>query len=182
VADPAAITYANALYDAAQEANRLDQVRKDLSAFTRALAENRSLARALFNPSFPAEAKRRIIAQVCAGADEIVPKALIVLLENGRFTLIVDLEQAYVERYEREQRELSITVTTAIEIDDAKAADLGKRLEAATGQRVTIERRVDPAILGGIILRMRDRLVDASIRTQLDELRRSLRSVRIPSS
>ena len=104
------------------------------------------------------------------------------LLENGRFTLIVDLDQAYDERYEREQRELSITVTTAIEIDDAKAADLGKRLEAATGQRVTIDRRVDPAILGGIILRMRDRLVDASVRTQLDELRRSLRSVRIPSS
>ena len=144
--------------------------------------ETRSLARALFNPSFPSEAKRRIITQICAGADELVPKALIVLLENGRFTLIVDLNQAYRRAYQREQRELSITVTTAIEIDDAKAADLGKRLEAATGQRVTIDRRVDPAILGGIILRMRDRLVDASVRTQLDELRRSLRSVRIPSS
>ena len=66
------------------------------------------------------------------------------LLDNGRFTLLVDLEQAFVERYEREQRELSITVTTAIEIDDAKAADLGERLEAATGQRITIERRRRP--------------------------------------
>jgi F-type H+-transporting ATPase subunit delta len=181
-ADSAGLAYANALYEAAQDANRLDKVRKDLSAFTNALAQNRSLARALFNPSFPHEAKRRIITQICAGADELVPKALIVLLENGRFTLIVDLEQAFLERFEREQRELSITVTTAIAIDDAKAADLGKRLEAATGQKVTIERRVDPAILGGIVLRMRDRLVDASVRTQLEELRRSLRTVRLPSS
>jgi F-type H+-transporting ATPase subunit delta len=181
-ADPAALAYANALYEAAADVNRLDKVRKDLSAFVRALAENPSLARALFNPSFPLEAKRRIIAQICTGADELVPKSLNVLLDNGRFTLLVDLEQAYVERYEREQRELSIVVTTAIAIDDAKAADLGKRLEAATGQKITIDRRVDPAILGGIVLRMRDRLVDASVRTQLEELRRSLRSVRIPSS
>jgi F-type H+-transporting ATPase subunit delta len=182
VADPAALAYANALYDAAEEAGRLDKVRKDLHAFVRALAENPRLARALFNPSFPPEAKRRIIAQICTGADELVPKALIVLLENGRFTLLVDLDQAFVERYEREQHELAITVTTAIEIDDAKAAELGKRLEEATGQRITINRRVDPAILGGIVLRMRDRLVDASVRTQLEELRRSLRTVRLPSS
>ncbi len=182
MADPAALAYANALYDAAEDAGRLDKVRKDLHAFVRALAENPRLARALFNPSFPPEAKRRIIAQICTGADELVPKALIVLLDNGRFTLLVDLDEAFVERYEREQRELAITVTTAIEIDDAKAAELGKRLEEATGQRITINRRVDPAILGGIVLRMRDRLVDASVRTQLEELRRSLRTVRLPSS
>jgi F-type H+-transporting ATPase subunit delta len=180
--DPAALAYANALYDAAEDAKHLDKVRKDLTSFVRALAENLPLARALFNPSFPVEAKRRIITQICTGADELVPKALIVLLDNGRFNLVVDLQQGFDERYEREQRELTVTLTTAIEIDDAKAADVGKRLEQATGQRITIHRRVDPAILGGVILRMRDRLVDASVRTQLDELHRSLRTVRLPSS
>ena len=181
-ADPNAQAYANALYEAAVEAGRLDAVRRDLSAFVRALAETRPLARALFNPAFPTEAKKRVVNQMTVGGDELVRKAIHVLLENGRVALLPDLEQLFVERYEYEQRELAITVTTAIEIDDAKAAELGKRLEAATGQKITINRRVDPAILGGIVLRMRDRLVDASVRTQLEELRRSLRSVRIPSS
>jgi ATP synthase F1 delta subunit len=180
-ADPAAHAYANAVYEAAVEAGRLDTVRRDLSAFVRALAETPPLARALFNPAFPADAKRRVVAQVATGGDELVPKAIFVLLENGRITLLPDVEQLFVERYEREQRELTVTLTTAIAIDDAKAEELRGRLQQATGQRVSIKRVVDPAILGGLVLRMRDQLVDASVRRRLDALRRDLTRVRLPS-
>jgi F-type H+-transporting ATPase subunit delta len=180
-ADPAAQAYANALYEAAVEAGRLDAVRRDLSAFVRALAETPALGRALFNPAFPTDAKKRVVSQMAVGGDELVPKAINVLLENGRITLLPDLEQLFVERYEREQRELTLTLTTAIEIDDAKAEELRGRLEQSTGQRITLKRVVDPQILGGVVLRMRDRRVDASVRRRLDALRRDLTRVRLPS-
>jgi F-type H+-transporting ATPase subunit delta len=180
-ADPTALAYSNALYEAATDAGRLDAVRRDLTAFVRALAENPMLARALFNPAFPVEAKKRVVAQIAEGGDELVPKAIAVLLENGRITLLPDLEQLFVERYETEQRELTLTLTTAIEIDDAKAEELRGRLEQSTGQRITLKRVVDPSILGGVVLRMRDRRVDASVRRRLDALRRELSTVRLPS-
>jgi ATP synthase F1 delta subunit len=180
-ADPAAHAYANAVYEAAVEAGRVDTVRRDLSAFVRALAETPALARALFNPAFPAEAKQRVVLQLAIGGDELVPKSILVLLENGRITLLPDVEQLFVERYEREQRELTVTLTTAIPIDDAKAEELRARLQQATGQRVSLKRVVDPAILGGLVLRMRDQLVDASVRRRLDALRRDLTRVRLPS-
>ncbi len=181
-ADPAAIAYADALYEAAEEAGRLDAVRRDLGLFVNALAESVPLARALFNPAFPAEAKMRIVAQLTTGGDELVPKSIGVLLGNGRIELLPDMEAAFAERYEREQRELTVTLTTAIAIDDAKAEELRVRLQEATGQRITLKRVVDPAILGGVVLRMRDRLVDASVRRRLDALRRNLLTVRLPSS
>jgi F-type H+-transporting ATPase subunit delta len=179
--DPAARAYADALYEAAQETGRLDAVRKDLAAFVRALAETRPLARALFNPAFPNDAKQRIVAQTLVGADELVPKAILVMLDNGRITLLPDMELAFAERYEREQRELTVILTTAIEIDDTKADEVRARLQQATGQHITIKRVVDPAILGGVVLRMRDQLVDASLRRRLDGLRRNLTKVRLPS-
>ena len=180
-ADPNAQAYANALYDAAVEAGRLDAVRRDLSAFVRALAETRALARALFNPAFPSEAKKRVVNQMTIGGDDLVPKTIHVLLDNGRIELLPDLEQLFVERYEHEQRELTLTLTTAIEIDDAKAEELRGRLEQSTGQRITLKRVVDPQILGGVVLRMRDRRVDASVRRRLEALRRDLTKVRLPS-
>jgi len=180
-ADPTAQAYANALYEAAVEAGRLDVVRRDLSAFVRALAETKPLARALFNPAFPTEAKKRVVNQMAVGGDELVRNAIHVLLDNGRITLLPDLEQLFVERYEYEQRELTLTLTTAIEIDDAKAEELRGRLEQSTGQRITLKRVVDPQILGGVVLRMRDRRVDASVRRRLDALRRDLTKVRLPS-
>lgn len=180
-ADPAAQAYANALYEAAVDAGRLDAVRRDLSAFVRALAETPALGRALFNPAFPTEAKKRVVGQMAVGGDDLVPKTIGVLLDNGRITLLPDLEQLFVERYEHEQRELTLTLTTAIEIDDAKAEELRGRLEQSTGQKITLKRVVDPQILGGVVLRMRDRRVDASVRRRLDALRRDLTKVRLPS-
>jgi F-type H+-transporting ATPase subunit delta len=179
--DPAARAYADALYEAAQEAGRLDAVRKELSAFLRALAESHQLARAMFNPAFPNDAKQRIVAQVLTGADELVPKAINVMLENGRITLLPDMEAAFAERYEKEQRELTVTLTTAIALDDTKADEVRSRLQQATGQNITLKRVVDPAILGGVVLRMRDQMVDASVRRRLEGLRRRLTTVRLPS-
>ena len=179
--DAAARPFADALYDSATEATRLDAVNRDLAELVTALAGSRDLARVLRNPAFPTDAKRRVLQQLTAGGDPLVSSFAGVLADHGRLDLLVDSQAAFAERYGREQRELAVQLTTAVAIDDAQAEGLRQRLEQATGQSVTIRRTVDESIIGGIVLRVRDLLVDASVRRRLDGLRRSLKTVKLPS-
>ena len=181
MADAAARPFANALYDAAKAAGRLEAANRDLALFCTSLAESRDLARVLFNPAFPREAKGRILAKLTDGGEPLVANFLVVLLDHGRLDLLVDAQEAFTDRYGREQNELSVHLTTAVPIDDAQAEGLRTRLEAATGQTVTIRRTVDHSIIGGVVLRVRDLLVDASVRRRLDGLRLNLKNVKLPS-
>jgi F-type H+-transporting ATPase subunit delta len=181
MADEAAIPYAEALFEAADAAGSLPATYRDLSGVVRSVAENRDLSRVLFNPAFPPDAKRRVLTQMTAGGDPLVGSFLAVLIEHGRLDLLADAFEAFADSYRRRQRELAVHLTTAIPIDDAVADGLRAQLEQATGQSVEMTRAVDPAILGGIVLRVRDLLVDASVRRRLDALRLSLATTRLPS-
>jgi ATP synthase F1 delta subunit len=176
MADAAATPYAEALYEAARDAGRLEGAHADFEAVVGALAGSRELGRVLFNPAFPSEAKRRILQKLAEGADPLVASTLDLLVANNRIELLPDVQEAFAERYRLDQRELAVELTTAIPIDDAQADGLRQRLEQGTGQSVTIRRRVDPAIVGGVVLRVRDLLVDASVRRRLDGLRLALKS------
>lgn len=181
MADAAVTPYAEALFEAADQANALDRVHRDLGAFTEAVATTRDLSRALFNPSFPTHAKSLIISKLAQGGEPLVEKSLQVLLRNGRLSLLPDLNEAFDERYRARERSLAVRLTTAVPIDDRQAESLRKQLEGATGQTVTLQRTVDPAILGGVVLRVRDLLVDASVRRRLDALRLNLSHLKLPS-
>jgi len=181
VADAAAIPYANALFAAGEQAGRLDAVHRDLTAFCEAVVAQRDLRRALFNPAFPIGSKSVILAKTCAGGEPLVGNALQVLLQHGRLGLLADLQEAFAKRYRDHEHALAVELTTAVPIDAAQAESLRARLEQATGQTVTVSPRVDPAIIGGVVLRMRDLLVDASVRRRLDALRRSLSQSKLPS-
>jgi F-type H+-transporting ATPase subunit delta len=180
VADAAVTPYANALFEAADKEGSLERVHRDLGAFTEAVATSRDLSRALFNPSFPAHAKSLIVAKLTQGGEPLVGKALQVLLKNGRLGLLPDLQEAYDERYRARERSLAVRLTTAVAIDERQAESLRKQLEKATGQSVTLQRTVDAAIIGGVVLRVRDLLVDASVRRRLDALRRTLSKSKLP--
>jgi len=179
MADAAATPYAEALYGAAHEAGRLERTHADFEAIVAALAGSRELARVLFNPAFPSEAKRRILQKLSEDAEPLVSSTLDVLVANNRIELLPDVQEAFAARYRLEQHELAVELTTAIPIDDAQADGLRQRLEQATGQSVTIRRRVDPSIIGGVVLRVRDLLVDASVRRRLDGLRLSLKNTKL---
>jgi F-type H+-transporting ATPase subunit delta len=180
VADAAVRPYAEALYEAADQAGSLERVHRDLGAFTEAVATSRDLSRALFNPSFPTQAKSLIIAKLTVAGEPLVGKALQVLLDHGRLGLLPDLREAFDERYRVHERSLAVRLTTAVEIDDKQAESLRTQLEKATGQSVTLERSVDVSIIGGVVLRVRDLLVDASVRRRLDALRRNLSKSKLP--
>ena len=181
MADAAALPFAEALYEAAVAADRLEIVNRDLAAVRSAVDDAPDLARFLRNPAFPADAKRRVLESITAGGDPLVSNFLNVLISHGRLALLVDATEAFGDRYRREQRELAVSLTTAVPIDDAQAEGLRQTLESATGQTITIRRTVDPSIVGGVVLRVRDLLVDASVRRRLEGLRLALKASKLPS-
>lgn len=178
MADPSANVYATAIYDAASDAGKEQEVGRDLAGLVAAVAGSPALGRVLWNPAVPPDAKARLLAELAAGSDPVLGRSLAVLHENGRLHLLADVQEAYARRYAVEHDELDVLLTTAIAISDEKSEALRARLAEATGKTIRLERKIDPQILGGIVLRVRDLLVDASIRRRLELLRVDLMSSR----
>jgi F-type H+-transporting ATPase subunit delta len=174
--------YGAALVESAQAAGRLHEVARDLAAVGAAVAGSRELAGALFNPAFPDAAKKQILAQMSEGADPLVRNGLFVLVDNDRLDALADVVEVVHEADQRARRQLELELITAVPIDDANAEQIRAKLAEASGQEVTLQRSVDAAILGGVIVRVRDRLVDLSVRGRLEALRLSLRNARLGST
>jgi len=181
VSDPAAQVYARALFQAAQEEGRLDAVHRDLGDAVASLGSSPELVRVLFNPAVDPTAKARVLKRMTDMADPLVTRSLLVLLDHGRLGLMPDLQEAFDELYREATDRIEVRLTTAIPIEDGVADILRRRLEQETGQTVALTRVVDPEILGGVVLRVRDSLVDASVRRRLESLRRSLQQTRLPA-
>jgi F-type H+-transporting ATPase subunit delta len=174
--------YGTALAESAQAAGRLHEVARDLAAIGAAVAGSRDLSGALFNPSFPHVAKKQILTQMSDGADPLVRSALLVLVDNKRLDALADVVAVVHEADRRARRQLELELTTAVPIDDAEAEQIRSKLAEASGHEVTLARAVDASILGGVIVRVRDRMVDLSVRGRLDALRLSLRNARLGST
>ena len=117
-----------------------------------------------------------------AGSDELVRNALFVLVDNKRLDALADVVATGPEAAGRAGRQLELELTTAVPIPDAEAEHIRSRLAEASGHEVTLERSVDATILGGVIVRVRDRMVDLSVRGRLEALRLSLRNARLGST
>jgi ATP synthase F1 delta subunit len=176
---PAGRVYGAALVDAAQAAGRLHEVARDLAAVGSAVSQSRELAGVLFNPAFPDAAKKQILLQLTEGADPLVRNSLLVLVDHGRLEALADVVAVVHDADRRARRQLELELTTAVEIGDAEAEEIRARLAEASGHEVSLVRSVDASILGGVIVRVRDRLVDLSVRGRLDALRLSLRKARL---
>jgi F-type H+-transporting ATPase subunit delta len=178
--DPAAHVYASALYQAARDAGRVREVDRDLDDLISTLGEQPVVLRALVNPGLPREGKHRILARLLEQADPLARNAVLVLSEHGRLSLLVDLQRAYAELAADDDQILPVSVTTAIELTKAQLDALAKRISDAVGRKAEITATVDPDLIGGLVLRARDVLVDASVKRRLQELRRALIRTPLP--
>lgn len=178
--DAGARVYADALFRAAEEAGRVAEVDRDLRFLTEALVEDRAVLRALLNPSLPAAARGRILGHMGRAAEPLARNALRLLADNGRLGLVVDMQLAFAELAAARERIVDVEITTAVELDDDLAARIERRVSEGTGLTARLERTVDPAIVGGLVLHARGVLVDASIKRQLDEIRRLLARSPLP--
>jgi F-type H+-transporting ATPase subunit delta len=166
--------YGRALFEAAQEHDRLDDVRDQLGAFADAIDEHRDLAVFFFSPYFSTEEKKEGLGKVLDGAEDIVRNFLELLVEKHRMPAIHRIRREYDSLWEEENKLLPVEVTSAIELDPETVQNIGDKIGERTGRKVQLESKVDPDILGGIVVRVGDRILDASIANRLESLRKQV--------
>jgi F-type H+-transporting ATPase subunit delta len=166
--------YAEALLEAAGEKGRLAEVREDLAEFAGAVASTDELHSFLRNPQIEPHVKRDALAELLSDADELVRNFLLLLAEKGRIAEITEIHAEFERLIAQEARVLELELTTAVELSDDEAAQLVRRFEDAAGRRVEATRRVDPDIIGGIVVQAGSRRLDASVRGRLNRLRQEL--------
>ncbi|HXN40087.1 MAG TPA: ATP synthase F1 subunit delta [Solirubrobacteraceae bacterium] len=164
--------YARSLFQVALEKGRLDALREQLGQFADALNDRRELAVFFFSPYFSTKEKQQSLTTLLDGADEILLNFLSLLIENHRMPVIFRIRQEYERLWDEENKTLPVEITSAIALDEQTTASLGKTIGERAGRKVTLAARVDPDILGGIIIRVGNSILDASIRNRLEQLRR----------
>jgi F-type H+-transporting ATPase subunit delta len=164
--------YGRSLFEAALESGRLDEVREQLAQFADALDEHRELAVFFFSPYFSTKEKQEALGRVLTGADPLIVNFLALLIDNHRMPVIFRIRQELERLWEEENRMLPVEITSAIELDPATTENLGRTIGDRSGRRVSLAAHVDPEILGGIIVRVGNSILDASIRNRLEQLRR----------
>lgn len=168
--------YARSLFEVAREQGKLDELREQLGQFADALQENGDLRIFFFSPYFSTPEKQAALARLLEGADAQFLNFLALLIENHRMPVIFRARRAYEQLWEQENRLLAVEITSAIELDDATTGSVTESIGKSTGRRVTLSTRVDPDILGGIVVRVGNSILDASIRSRLEQLRKQVAS------
>src|SRR5215204_2786054 len=137
--------YAEALFGAAKGKGNLDAIYEQLGQFADALAENRELQHFLE-----------------------------LLTEKHRMPVLFRIRRNFDALWAKENKRLGVTVTSAVELDPEIAERIGSEIEKQTGNRVELQRRVDPDILGGLVVQVGNMVLDTSIRNRLEKLRKSV--------
>src|SRR5438552_3121233 len=167
-------TYAQALFEAANEQGRLDPVAQELDQFATALKEIPELNSLLRNPQLEPRAKADTLDAVLEDADQLVRNFLRLVSEKGRAADIEEIVREFDALVAAEKAILNVELTTAYELSDQEARGIVKQIEAASGRSVEASRSVNPDLIGGLVLKAGSRQVDASVRGRLDRLRREL--------
>jgi F-type H+-transporting ATPase subunit delta len=163
--------YSRSLFEVAQERDELDEVREQLGEFADVLDENRDLQVFFFSPYFSTAEKKDGLDKAVSGASETMTNFLDLLLEKHRMPVIFRVRKQFDAMWEEENKLLPVLVTSAIELDKKTVSDLGDRIGEQTGRKIDVTSEVDPDILGGIVLRVGNSILDASIRARLEQLR-----------
>jgi F-type H+-transporting ATPase subunit delta len=164
--------YGRSLFETAREHGKLDELREQLAQFADALDQQRELAVFFFSPYFSSKEKQDGLERMLDDADELFLNFLNLLIENHRMPVIFRICDEYERLWDEENRTLAVEITSAIELDQATTDSLGKTIGERAGRKVTLAARVDPDILGGIVVRVGNSILDASIRNRLEQLRR----------
>jgi len=166
--------YARSLFEVATEHDKLDVVRDQLAEFAEALDASHELQMFFFSPYFSTDEKQEGLRQTVTEADESFLNFLSLLLENHRMPVIFRVRREYDRLWREANHLLAVQITSAVQLDPSVAERVGDEIGRQTGRTVELTSTVDPEILGGIVVRVGNSIIDASIRTRLDNLRKQV--------
>jgi ATP synthase F1 delta subunit len=170
----AARVYAEALFEAGKDRDKLDSIQSQLAQFADAVDADRDLQVFLFSPYLSSADKREGLARAISGAEPELINFLELLVEKHRMPEIFRIRRQLDELWKKENRRLDVTVVSAVELDPAVVGKIGEEVERQTGEAVELSSRVDDDILGGIVLQVGNMVLDASIRSRLEKLRKTV--------
>jgi F-type H+-transporting ATPase subunit delta len=170
----AARVYAEALFDVAKDKGKLDAVRAELAQFVDAVDGNRELQVFFFSPYFSSAEKVAGLKRAVGDADAELLNFLELLIEKQRMPEIFRIRRQLDELWKQENRRIDVTVISAVALEPSVVEKVGEEIERQTGQKVELSSRVDAEILGGIVLQVGNKVLDASIRSRLEKLRKSV--------
>jgi F-type H+-transporting ATPase subunit delta len=166
--------YARALFDAALEENKLQPVRDQLAQVVAAEAEVPELRELLRNPQLDPRARATALRDLLADGEELLRNFLLVLVDKGRTGQLEEIAREFERLVAEHEGIVHAELTTAIELSGEEARDLLARIEDSTGRKVEATRKVDPSLIGGIVLQIGSHRLDASVRGRIERLRREL--------
>ena len=166
--------YAEALFQAARDVGRLEQVRADFGDFAVMVGEVAELREVLRNPQLDPKTKARLLDEVVGGLDDVVRNFLRLVADKGRAGEVEAIHEEFERLMAREEGRLAVELTTAVDLPEEDLREIVRQIEHASGRTVEATTSVDPGLIGGLVLQVGTRRVDASVRGRLERLRRDL--------
>ena len=166
--------YAEALFEVARDKGSLDAIGDQLGQFADAVDGDRDLQVFFFSPYFSSAEKVEGLKRAVSGAEPELQNFLELLIEKHRMTEVFRIRRQFEQLWKQENRRIDVTVTSAVELDPAVVEKIGEEIERQTERKVELASRVDGEILGGIVLQVGNMVLDASIRSRLEKLRKSV--------
>lgn len=171
--------YATALFDLARDAGQLDAVAKDLDTLSSLLSQSADLVRLVRSPVFDRDSQAKAIAAVAerAGLSDLVRRFLGVTAQNRRLFALADIISAYKKLLSHHRGEAVAEVVSAVPLSDAQLQQLKSSLSSEAAGNVVINAKVDPDLIGGLVVKLGSRMIDASIRNKLNNLKSAMKGV-----
>lgn len=169
--------YATALFELANDESRLPEVERDLAAFEALLDESADLRRLVSSPVFSAGDQERALTAVLSRANvaDLAQRFILLIARNRRLFAAPDMIRAFRALAARRRGEVTAEVVSAFALRDDQVAALKEALRVSAGKNVQLATRVDPSLLGGLVVKIGSRMIDSSLRTKLANLKVSLK-------
>jgi F-type H+-transporting ATPase subunit delta len=171
--------YAAALFDLADERRMLDEVASELRQLRTMLAASLDLARLIRSPILTRGEQGKAIAALAerAGFSPLVRDFLAVVAKNRRLFAVPAMIEAYLTELAERRGEVTAEVTAALPLSEPQLAQLSEQLRRSVGRRVSVDVRIDPGLIGGIVVKLGSRMIDGSVRSKLQRLQLAMKGV-----
>jgi F-type H+-transporting ATPase subunit delta len=166
--------YARSLFEVAMDNDELDEIHDQLGEFTDALDENRELQVFFFSPYFSSQEKKDGVDKVVDGGNERFVNFLKLIAERHRMPALFRMRREFDALWRQENKLLEVRITSAVDLDEELVKSIGQRIEEQTGKQIDLDANVDPDVIGGLVLRVGNMVMDASVRGRLERLRKEV--------
>ena len=178
----AANRYAQALFEIARLLHKDTEISEELDSFCRALKESPDIERFLNNPAFTLEVKRKFLEKIyqvrIRDIYEHLLNFLTILLKKKCFNLIHEIGESFKRVMDRERGVGVAEIKTAVPLDAAAEAAIVSMLERIAGYKITVKKEVDPSLIGGVAVKIRNKILDGSVKNRIEELKRELTKIK----